>query len=63
MILEYSTDKVLVSDKSSEMPSVDATFEHDERLIRLPSLRNRDGERFGADRAAYIVHSRFLFSR
>ncbi len=62
-MLEYSADEVLVGDKSPEMPSIDVTFEHDERLIRLHSLRNRDIERFGADRAAYSVHSRFLLSR
>ena len=62
-MLEYSADKVLVCDESPEMPSVNVTFEHDERLIRFPSLRNRDGEGFGADRAAYSVHSRFLLSK
>ncbi len=62
-MLKYSADEVLVGDKSPEMPSVDVTFEHDERLIRLPSLRNRDGERFGADRAAYGVHLESLLSR
>ncbi len=37
MILEYSADEVLVGDKSPEMPSIYVTFEHDERLVRLPT--------------------------
>ena len=42
-MLEYSADKVLVADESSEMPSIRFTLEHDERLIRLPSLRDHEG--------------------
>ena len=62
-MLEYSADEVLVGDKSPEMPSVNVTFEHDERLIRLPSLRNGYREGFGAYRAADGVHLLFLLSR